>query len=960
MSEAATGAWREALGLIDTLLSEPVDAREKLLANLAASRPDLHVRVRALLDADAQATRVGFMSVRRDARTDGTAALQVGARLGPYRMVREIGQGGMGEVWLARRDDGLYEGEVAIKTLHPFFAHGAMRERFLREAQLLGKLAHPNIARLLDAGVDDGVVFIVLEFVDGEPIDVYCDARSLTIDARVRIFVDVCAAVAHAHANLVVHRDIKPSNILVTPQGQVKLLDFGIGKLMEADNQGAARTELTRMTGRIFTPEFAAPEQILGEAVTTATDVYSLGTLLYVLLAGVRPFGGDVSGARAEHAVLHEEPVALSRAGSQADEKIAALRGTTPHRLQRVLANDLEDIVHLAMRKLPKERYGSVLALGDDLARYTRHEPVAARAGSRAYRMNRFVRRHRVAVAATAGVVLAATLGVAGVLYQAREAREQARVARLEAGKATAVKDYLLKIFEANSARHPGGARARQTTAEELMDLATAQILQDTGQDPALRLELMTVLYGIVIQMRKEPQQEALVKERIRVAEKEFGVADVRLADAYNDYSEVLRVQQKFDEARAAATKAVQLREAQGDRTSWTRGVSEVQLGQINYGDWDGVGTLPIDHQKKAIEILSKHPPTYELVRAYLGLARAYEFLYRYDESIAANEKGIALGIQVVGARSSVVAGGHQQLSRALVGQYRFAEAEEHLRQAVEMFTFVHGAESGFTTLARLDVGRILARRGRHRAAAEELEKVLAIRERADGPTNTWVVATRTALVSPTLAIGDFARARAMLDANKKILADSKNARMRANIARLEAALAIEENRPAEALKVLDEAAAQNASAPGPSALSYMILINRIDALASLGRVAEARASVAQIQDLLIQFDKDPARADTLFARIAEAHVELAEKRYDIARVKIADVLAQVQASPRRAEIWILEELAQRRLAAAELGAGNKPAACASLDVALALRTANALSSDPRIAATRALKTNCT
>src|SRR5687767_6037853 len=163
MSDTATGAWREVLGLIDTLLSEPADAREKLLANLAASRPDLHVRVRALLDADAQATRVGFMSVRRDARTDGTTALQVGARLGPYRIVREIGQGGMGEVWLARRDDGLYEGEVAIKTLHPFFAHGAMRDRFLREAQLLGKLAHPNIARLLDAGVDDGVVFIVLE-----------------------------------------------------------------------------------------------------------------------------------------------------------------------------------------------------------------------------------------------------------------------------------------------------------------------------------------------------------------------------------------------------------------------------------------------------------------------------------------------------------------------------------------------------------------------------------------------------------------------------------------------------------------------------------------------------------------------------------------------------------------------------------------------------------------------------
>jgi serine/threonine protein kinase len=411
-----TGHWREALGLIDTLMAEPVDAREKLLANLAASRPDLHVRVRALLDADEQATRVGFMSVRHDPLPDGTAGLQAGTRLGPYRIVSEIGKGGMGEVWLARRDDGLHEGEVAIKTLHPFFAHGAMRERFLREAQLLGKLAHPNIARLLDAGVSDGVVFIVLEYVDGESIDVYCDTRRLGIDARLGLFADVCAAVWHAHANLVVHRDIKPTNILVTPQGQVKLLDFGIGKLMETDAVGSERTELTRVTGRIFTPEFAAPEQILGEPVTTATDVYSLGTLLYVLLAGARPFGNEVTGSTVEHAVLHEEPLPLSRAAGQGDEEITSLRGTTPRRLQRVLANDLEDIVHLALRKAPGDRYGTVLALAEDLERYRRHEPVMARAGSRLYPLNRFVRRHRVAVAAAVGVSLAAAVGIAAVL----------------------------------------------------------------------------------------------------------------------------------------------------------------------------------------------------------------------------------------------------------------------------------------------------------------------------------------------------------------------------------------------------------------------------------------------------------------------------------------------------------------------------------------------------------------
>ena len=304
-------------------------------------------------------------------------------------------------------------------------------------------------------------------------------ARS-TSQARLKLFADVCAAVAHAHANLVVHRDIKPSNILVTSVGEVKLLDFGIGKILEAEDSGAERTELTRVTGRVFTPEFAAPEQILGEPVTTATDVYSLGTLLYVLLAGVRPFGNEVSGSKVEHAVLHDEPESLSR---------AAGTGRT-RRSRRCAASRRSDCSahwpttsktsctwRCASRR--RERYGSVMAMAEDLARYTRHEPVAARAGSRAYRMNRFVRRHRVGVAAAAGVVLAATFGVAGVLYQAREAREQARVAKLEAAKATSVKDYLLKIFEANSERHPDGAAARKTTAEELMDIATTEILAE-------------------------------------------------------------------------------------------------------------------------------------------------------------------------------------------------------------------------------------------------------------------------------------------------------------------------------------------------------------------------------------------------------------------------------------------------------------------------------------------------
>lgn len=678
MSDTATGPWREALGFIDTLLMADHPERERLLAKLAATRPELHTRVRALLEADAAATRTGFLAVNKSGGGEAVASLAAGTRLGPYRVIRELGSGGMGEVWLAQRDDGLYQGEVAIKTLHPFFAHGAMRERFLREAQLLGKLAHPNIARLLDAGASEGVVFLVLEYVRGASIDRYCDAHQLGIDARLKLFGEVCAAVAHAHANLVVHRDIKPSNILVTAEGQVKLLDFGIGKIMEADSVVAERTELTRVTGRIFTPEFAAPEQILGEPVTTATDIYSLGTLLYVLLAGARPFG-DLSGARVEHAVLHDGPRSLGVAAAAVDSTVAGHRGLSPPRLRRALAGDLENIVHLAMRKPPTQRYGSVLALAEDLVRYRRHEPVLARAGSHAYRMNRYLRRHRVAVAAGLGVILAAAVGVAGVLYQAREARAQAQLARREAEKATNVKNYLLHIFAANSTRHPDGAEARKTTAEELTDIATKEIIEDQSQDPDLRLEMMTVLHEINGQMDKLDEQGALGRERIRLAEEKFGVADIRLADALNDHGEFLRGRGLAGEARAAVQRAVQLREAQGDFTSWTRGVSELELGQIELGDWDGKSNLPVEHYEQAIAILGKMSPTHELVRAYLGLARAYEFKDDYAQAIERNARGIALATEVDGPKALAVAGGHQQMARALAYAYRYDEAEHHL-----------------------------------------------------------------------------------------------------------------------------------------------------------------------------------------------------------------------------------------------------------------------------------------
>jgi serine/threonine-protein kinase len=359
----------------------------------------------------------------------------------------------MGSVWLAERTDGRFEGRAAVKLLNASLVGREGEIRFRREGTILARLRHPHIAHLIDAGVSPlGYPYLVLEHVAGERIDHYCDARRLGIEARVRLFLDVLAAVAHAHANLIVHRDIKPSNVMVTADGQVKLLDFGIAKLLEAEGVPQA-TGLTREGEAALTPEYAAPEQLTGGTVTTVTDVYALGLLLYVLLTGQHPVGHTApSPAQLVRAIVDGEAprpsdavAAAGTVGGQAPTQRAALRASTPARLNRVLRGDLDNIVARALKKPPGERYPSVEALAEDLRRYLRHEPVSARADTLAYRAARFVRRNRAASSLAALVVVAVAAGLLGTLGQARRARAQAARADEQARVASEQRDFALR-----------------------------------------------------------------------------------------------------------------------------------------------------------------------------------------------------------------------------------------------------------------------------------------------------------------------------------------------------------------------------------------------------------------------------------------------------------------------------------------------------------------------------------
>jgi serine/threonine protein kinase len=496
--------WQVVSAYLDRALETAEPERTAWLASLRGEDPALAADVVALLEERGAIGREGFLE-------GDVAASLVGQSVGAYALVSPIGQGGMGSVWLARRSDGRFEGLAAVKLLNASLVGHAGEERFRREGNFLARLRHPHIAQLIDAGVSPlGQPYLVLEHVEGETIDRYCDARSLGIEARIRLFLDVLAAVAHAHANLIVHRDIKPSNVLVRTDGQVKLLDFGIAKLIEAEAGAGEATALTREGGGALTPEYAAPEQVTGGVVTTATDVYALGVLLYVLLGGRHP-AGTALGSPAEllKSIMDAEPQRLSSAVSETrtqsartTRENATRRATTPERLRRLLRGDLDTVVGKALKKEPEKRYASVTALAEDLRRYLAHEPVSARPDALSYRAAKFVRRNRtpVALAALAGVALAA--GLLGTLTQARRARAQAARADQQARAAGRQRDFALRQLSRAEAINDLNAfllsdaapSGKPFTVGELLARAERLVEREHGESDENRVEKLLAI----------------------------------------------------------------------------------------------------------------------------------------------------------------------------------------------------------------------------------------------------------------------------------------------------------------------------------------------------------------------------------------------------------------------------------------------------------------------------------
>jgi serine/threonine protein kinase len=514
--------WETLNSLLDRVLDLPPDERLPWIDALGPEYETLKPRLRDLVSRSAALRTSEILGtfasfpISADDQSGTASSAEAGNLVGPYRLIRELGQGGMGTVWLAERYDGLISRSIALKLPRRLRQSAVLVERMAREREILAALSHPNIARLYDAGITvEGQPYLALEYVEGVRIDEFVRAAKLDIRRLVVLFQQVTDAVAHAHSRLVVHRDLKPSNILVTAAGQVRLLDFGIAKLLEQGE--AAETELTEQCGRALTPDYASPEQIAGAPVSTASDVYSLGVILYELLTGVPPYRlkRDLRGSL-EEAILQSDPVKPRDAARERP-------------MRNVLRGDLDWIVLKAMAKERDRRYTSASDLGADLRRFLNDEPVDASPPSALYRIGKFVRRHRVGATAGALLALALMVGTLGTTAGMLRARRAEASARTDAATAERYSKFLVDMFETAA---PEESKGRVIGAREMLEHGAARIRKELVHEPQLQARLLATIGWVYTRQGRYSEALPVLDEAVDLARRPGEAGKVDLAQA--------------------------------------------------------------------------------------------------------------------------------------------------------------------------------------------------------------------------------------------------------------------------------------------------------------------------------------------------------------------------------------------------------------------------------------------
>jgi len=755
--------WQRVKALFEAARGRDPTARDAFLEERCADDAALLDEVRSLLrahDAEGPVERAMDRLNTSLHRRPPTESFE-GRRIGPYELVEELGHGGMGRVFLAGRADEQFDQQVALKWLGVAFPSPEATERFLAERQILATLKHPNIARLLDGGVTEaGQPYFVMEVVEGQRIDAYCNAHQLSLRERLRLVLDVCDAVQYAHQKLVVHRDLKPANILVTEEGQVKLLDFGIAKLLDPDAMGSEAIPHTRTGWLPMTPDYASPEQVRGADVTTASDVYQLGIVLYELLTGHRPYSVvDRAPSEVERIICEEAPDPPSEVvigpGDVSDG------GSTPAELRETLRGDLDTIVMKALRKEPGRRYDSVEQLAEDLRRFLDDRPVSAHPDRWTYRAGKFARRHRGGVVAAAVIVLL-LIGY-GVTITWHSQRTQAALdrAQREAQKSEQVTEFLVGLFERADPYQSAGSIAHLSdtlTARELLDQGAARARQALSDQPEVQATMLYTL-GRIYRQRGEHDDAASLLDDALAVQREYLPSHPDRAESLHERARLLRYEGQAKRAARLYRKSlsIQRRHLGDEHPTIVDNIRELGIIAARDGRFAQADSLFREALAMRKSLHGPNHPDVATALHTLGLLSVQK------EELADAERLLRRSLTIrrrhADADHPLLAETLDRLGQVLVKQGKLDAAEPLLREArairEEVFPEVHPSRAAGLN----NVGRLLQKKGDYAAADSLHRKAQSIYQELYGATNLDAANTIYERAQVHRAQGDYATA---------------------------------------------------------------------------------------------------------------------------------------------------------------------------------------------------------
>lgn len=716
--------WQKVRTLFEQALEHKDADRKKFLAKECADDKELMNEVLSLLDADSDSGGILDRSPLDTLDFNPDAPL-ANKRVGPYRIIERIGLGGMGSVYLAERGDGQFNQKVALKLIRPGFDSEEFLKRFHAERQISAQFQHPNIARLLDGGLtDEGLPYFTMEYVDGQPIDFYCRDNNLSLRSRLKLFMEVCHAVHYAHQNLVVHRDLKPGNIMVDNTGTVKLLDFGIAKVLDEKETHANLANLTATGMHVMSPGYASPEQIRFENITTASDIYSLGVVLYELLTGSRPYDvSNLSPARMEQTICNTIP----QRPSKALEKIIQDRNSEVRdlkmlrKLSKKLAGDLDNICLKALQKDPSRRYNSAEQFAADLSNYISGHPVSARKDSYAYRAMKFAERNRGAVISASAVLIIITVLVG--FYTIRLSAERNR-ARKEARISDQVTQFLTGLFEVSD---PAVSKGENVTARELLDRGGEKIEKDLAAEPEVQARMMNVLGDVYYTMGLYDQAKYFNARAVEVASARLGTDNPDLARYLESLSWVYDIEDNLDSAEILTRQslAIDLKHF-GERSKQAA------------SDYHNLGMV-LRHKGEFVAAESLYLKALVLKRELYGnddqevaytLNHYARLLYqegKYEKSIPIFREGLAIRKKNFGEDSPETVASMASLAAALKETGKLDEAEELFRQSLTVTRKISGDKHPYNAGLMASLGSVLAEKNENAEAEQLFKKSLSL-----------------------------------------------------------------------------------------------------------------------------------------------------------------------------------------------------------------------------------------